>query len=190
MIIKLREKIYSKIAEIKDEGIRRFVTCAFNNSDEDFWYSPSSSSGRYHPPENNIEGGLIIHLLKAFEVGKILCDYYKVNEKDTDIILAGILLHDIKKFGNPWGKFTDYAHGKIASDWLDKFELKEPEKTEIKDCVRYHMNQYTIVGDMDRARNCSFKERVVQMSDVFSALKEASWFPGIQLNLEDIEKVL
>jgi hypothetical protein len=187
----LKMALYSKIKEISDKEIQQFVKQALDNAPKGFWLTPCSGTGRYHPPENQGEGGLIRHLLKCFETAKDLCRYFGVSQTDKDIILASIILHDIKKNGDPWGQSTDMRHGKIGADFLDKFQLKEPEKTKIKNCVRYHMGRFTgTVEDIPRTLNPTKNELIVQMTDLFCSRKYASWLPGCQLKEEDIKKFL
>lgn len=187
----MKQALYLQLKKIKDEEIKNFVKRALDNAPEEFWIIPCSMTGKHHPLENQGEGGNIRHLIKCMLIAEKLCDYFQLAERDRDVVYASIILHDIKKHGEPWQEKTDYCHGKIASDWLDKFELKEPEKTEIKNCVRYHMFIYTgSKEDVERAGNPTIKEEVVQLSDYFSSLKEASWLPGINVKEEEINNFL
>lgn len=187
----MKQALYSQLKEIKDEEIKSFVKNVLDKSDEGFWKIPCSMSGQWHPPENQGEAGNIRHLIKCITIGKKLCAYFDLQENDRDIVLASIILHDIKKHGEPWGEKTDYCHGKIGADFLDKFNLREPEKTEIKNCVKYHMGRFTgVKEDIIRAEVPTKKELIVQMSDYFSSLKEASWLPGVNIKQEDIDKFL
>jgi len=184
----MKEILYLKIQEIKDEDIRVFVKTALDNAEEQFWHIPCSGTGKYHPPENQGDGGVIRHLIKCVETSKDLCRYFGLNEEETDIVIAGTILHDIKKYGEPWGEVTHPEHGKMGSDFLERFELKEPAKTQIRDCVRYHMRQFTgTKEDIERASNPDKKELIVQLADLFCSRKYASWLPGIELNKEDID---
>jgi len=181
--------LYSKIFEIKDLEIKGFVKEALDNAPLGFWTTPCSGTGKYHPPENQGEGGLIRHLIKCVEVAKDLCRYYEISDRDRDIVLAGTILHDIKKNGEPWGKSTDMEHGKIGSDFLEGFKLKEPEKTKIKNCVRYHLGRFTrTIEDVKRASTPTQNEMIIQITDFFCSRKYASWLPGINVGEEEIKK--
>jgi len=183
----MKELLYNQLKEIKDDGIRNFVKTALDNAPEGFWTIACSGSGRYHPPENQGSGGVIRHLIKCIITAKDLCDYFNLDEKDTDIVLAGAILHDIQKNGIPWGEKTHIEHAKIGADFLKKFELKEPEKTEIINCVRYHMHRFTgTIEDRERASNPTIKEHIIQMTDMFCSRKFASWLPWLELTNEQI----
>jgi len=183
----LRKMLYSRLNEISDIVVKKFVKEVLDNAPEGFWTTPCSGSGKYHPPENQGNGGLIRHLIKCIETARDLCRYFGLSLEDRDIVLASIFLHDIKKNGEPWKESTDMEHGRIGADFLDKFELKEPYKTEIKGCVRYHLYRFTgTKEDIERASNPTKKEMIVQLTDLFCARKYASWLPGFEVPEEAI----
>jgi len=103
---------------IKDGELRRFIDGFLERIPTKFWTVPSSSSGKYHPPEDNGKTGLVIHTLKAVQIGINLCNLYEVKQKNKDIVISAILLHDTFKnwTGFEWGKYTNYEHGKIGAD--------------------------------------------------------------------------
>jgi len=184
----MKQALYLQIKEIKDPEIRTFVKTALDHAPVDFWHTPCSGSGKYHPPENQGDSGLIRHLLKCVITTKDLCRYFGLNEEDTDIVLAATILHDIKKNGEPWKESTDMEHGLIGAKFLDQFDLKEPAKTEIKNCVRYHLSRFTgTKGDIERASHPTQKELIVQLTDLFCSRKYASWLPNINVKEEDIK---
>ena len=184
----LRKMLYSKISEIGNLEIRKFVKEALDYAPKDFWITPCSGSGKYHPPENQGNGGLIRHLIKCIETAKDLCRYFGVNSEQKDIILAAVFLHDIKKNGDPWGESTDMEHGKIGAEFLDSFGLREPYKTKIKNCVRYHLYRFTGTReDIERASNPTEEEKILQLTDLFCARKYASWLPGFEVPQEVID---
>jgi len=120
----MKDILYNQIKEIGDESIRNFVRQALDNAPEGFWKDASSASGKYHPLENQGTGGIIRHTIKCAVLTKDLLRFVNLSEKEKDIILASVILHDIKKHGEPWGEHTSTEHGKIAADFLDQFELK------------------------------------------------------------------
>lgn len=184
----LRKKLYAQLVEIRDLEIRKFTKEALDNAPEGFWITPCSGSGRYHPPENQGKGGLIRHLIKCIETAKDLCRYFRLSQEDKDVVLSAMFLHDIKKNGDHWRHSTDMKHGLMGAKFLDKFELREPAKTEIKNCVRYHLHRFTgTKSDIKRASRPTQKELIVQITDFFSSRKYVSWLPGVEVNEEDIK---
>ena len=103
--------------------------------------------------------------------------------------MSSVFLHDIKKNGDPWGESTDMEHGKIGAEFLEKFELSEHFKKEIKNCIRYHLFRFTgTKEDIERSSRPTKKEMIVQMTDLFSSRKYASWLPGVEVSEENINK--
>ena len=89
------------------------------------------------------------------------------------------MIHDVQKGGIPWKDHTDGTHGLIAYHWLDRFELKQPEKDEIRNCVRYHMGRFVKPEEeMEHALNPTQNEHIVQLTDYFCSRKCASFLPG------------
>ncbi|MBI4864586.1 MAG: DUF1669 domain-containing protein, partial [Candidatus Riflebacteria bacterium] len=100
-------KAYMKagLAYIKDATIRSATEKAVAAAPAEFFQAPSSSSGKHHPADEINPGGLALHSLRDVVFGELLCDYYKVKGKQRDEILAALLLHDLKKGGEPWANY-------------------------------------------------------------------------------------
>lgn len=179
----MKQRLYQEIDRIASPSIRKFVRTALNYAHDEFWLVPSSSSGQYHPPEDQGEGGLIRHLIKASEVAYSLANFYDLNEQNRDIVVSASMIHDIQKNGIPWGTKTDYTHGLIAYQWLDRFNLKQSCKDKIRRCVRYHMGRWcSPSGEIKRATHPSTNELIVQLADYMASRKGASFLPGVSLN--------
>lgn len=113
---------------IESPKIRKFVEAILKAAPKEFWNAPCSSSGKYHPPEDQIEGGIIVHSRKAVQVAISLCHFFDIkNQLVKDKIIAACILHDIQKNGIPWGEKTDSEHGLIAGRWLILNSALEPE---------------------------------------------------------------
>jgi len=174
--------------KIQDKGILSFVHLALNAADPRFFLDPSSSSGKYHPPEDQGLGGAVRHTVKAAEIAYELSRMYMLSDKGRDMAFAATLLHDICKNGNPWTDKTNYEHGLIGYNFLSQFDLVQPEKEMIMNAVRYHMGQWVQpVSELGGAINASKLEQVVQIADYIASRKCASYLPGIDLTQETIE---
>ena len=119
--------MYRTINLIKDEELKTFIQGFFWYIPKEFFVAPSSSTGKYHPPEDNGKGGLVRHTLKAVQVGINLCNLYEVNQKNKDIVISAILLHDtFKNIKNRvWGKYTNYEHGKVGAGVIREIAILE-----------------------------------------------------------------
>jgi hypothetical protein len=192
----LVQALYNQSKKIHDDDIREFFITVLDNAPAGFWKVPCSSSGKYHPPEDQGEGGLIRHLIKCGKMSLEFARFYydfseenlKMAKRNTDIVFTAASIHDIQKNGIPWTEHTDYSHGKIAYDWLEQFKLKQPEKDEIRNCVRYHMWKW-VQPDTETARatNPTLNESIVQLADYVSSRKCDSFLPGVSLPEEVIE---
>ena len=183
----MKELLYKTLKEISDPEVKGFVCTALDHAPEQFWTDPCSGSGKYHPPEDQGLGGIVRHLVKGAVIASELCRYYNLTVQDRDIVVAATILHDIKKNGEPWGSKTTIDHGLTAYNWLGQFALKNPDKDEIRDCVRYHMGQWA-EPEVERARALkpTLNESIVQLTDYFTSRKYASFLPGINLSEEQI----
>jgi putative nucleotidyltransferase with HDIG domain len=134
-------KLLIEADKIQDGDIKSFTKKAFVGAAPEFWIAPSSSSGRFHPQEDQGIGGLVRHLIKASAVTEQFAMRENFIPYDLDIARAATLLHDIKKNGSlVWGAETQYNHGIIGAEYLQEIELKDKyAKQIILDAVRYHM---------------------------------------------------
>lgn len=165
-----------EIQKIKSPTIRKFVEQALLEADPMFWKVPCSSSGKYHPPEDQIEGGLIVHIQKGVAVIEQFARRALFSEIELDAAIAAYLIHDICKDGvPPWGKHTDYTHGLLASKWLEQFSLHDRVvKTMILDAVRYHMAPWCYAVDPFKDRQYTKEEMMANINELQRALTNPS----------------
>jgi putative nucleotidyltransferase with HDIG domain len=134
---------YQEINKIQDKDILNFTIYAANNAAPEFYQVPCSSSGRFHPVEDNGKQGLLRHLIKASTVAEQFARRSMFNQYEIDMARSATLLHDICKNGHPWGKYTDYRHGIIAVEFLKVFPLNnDTTRKIITDAIRYHMTPW------------------------------------------------
>jgi len=137
-------KLLIEADKIQDRDIKAFTKRAFVGAAPEFWIAPCSSSGRFHPLEDNGTGGLVRHLIKASAVTEQFARRECFTPYELDIARAATLLHDIKKNGpDIWEKDTKYTHGILGAEYLQKIELGDgTAKQIILDSVRYHMSPW------------------------------------------------
>lgn len=190
-----------ELEKIKSQDIRNFTKQALLKADPMFWRAPCSSSGKYHPAEDQIEGGLIVHCKKGIVVVEQFGRRANFDGREMDCSVSAFLLHDVQKNGIPWGKDTDYTHGLVASRWLEQFELEDAAaKKIIMDAVRYHMAPWCYaVGpfedrpyskdemqlnwqELSRALVCPSRvELAVREADYWSSRQNMSFLPDKQV---------
>ncbi len=179
----MRKDLDDCLELIQSEEIRNFVKRALAAAPPQFWSVPASSSGKHHPPEDNVRGGLVVHSRKAVRVAIALCRFFGTEDGlMKDMAIAVAILHDIKKNGDPWGEHTHPEHGPIASKWLMKnFAENDPNLCGICVLVGEHMGIWskpnstpalTLGKGVDRFALCSL---IVQLADYWASQKWCSF---------------
>ncbi len=189
------------LAKIKSKAIREFTEQALDAVDDNFYTEPCSSSGKFHPPEDQGVGGIVRHVKKGLEVIAQFGRRVLFSETELDIAMSAFILHDSCKNGVVWGKDTDYAHGYIASEWLKQFKLDEAfVKESLLDAVRYHMAPWAYrhtpwaketftkqemnenIAELHRALTQPTRVEVaVREADYWSSRKNMSYLPGMNI---------
>jgi len=174
------------LARFGNERIRAFVREAMEKAPDGFWLSPSSSSGKYHPPADNvIPGGLVNHVLIAtYFVGQGIRRYPEFTDEECrpdpkwlDRARAAAMLHDIAKNGIPWGRHTVPDHGHQGARFLAGLRsaqaLDPLDRTMILRGVKWHMGRWEAGFDLitDWGRFDTF-QLLIQEADFYSTRKQ------------------
>lgn len=116
-----------------------------------FFVVPASSTGKYHPDYALGDGGLLRHSKAAIRIGyELLSDPSigdKYTEKEKDLMLMALLIHDGLKSGLKQEKYTRFDHPLLMADFLmDNEEVLGLEVEEIEflgDVIKTHMGPWT-----------------------------------------------
>lgn len=193
--------VASELEKIESNDIRRFTLSALLETDPRFWVAAASSTGKYHPPEDNGEGGLVRHVVKGVAVIEQFARRARFTQYETDMAISAFLLHDTCKNGVVWGENTDFTHGLIAAIWLEQFELADKTaKMEIINAVRFHMapwcyavspfenrwfSKEEMVANLDELSRAMYPSRVeeaVREADYWSSRQVMSFMPGVAVD--------
>jgi len=198
---------------IPEKDIQGYVRNAFDVAHPEFFQAPSSSTGKYHTPENNLIGGLTgVHTIKTAFFGHDFAAHSCPEYKGP--VIAACLLHDIRKGVKPDGEWGGYAreHALLGYEWLMQFDLQEPNKEIIRQGVRTHMTDLSFPKEeklLALNPNLPLTQRIVQYADQAASLMWASFIPGFDvrstfgfqtndpekaldelMNLENLEKAI
>jgi DNA 3'-phosphatase len=180
-----REAFHGLAERIQDPRIRGLVQRAIDAAPEEHFTEPSSSSGKHHPPDEINPGGLAMHVHRVLVVAEWLCDYYGVDRREKDLVLAGVILHDSQKGGRPWKGYAP-DHGPIAADWLGKLWVGEDDAStqKIRELAHNHMAQWNApkpTPPQDRLN------QIVSYADYLASQDEIiiQTHPGEKQELED-----
>lgn len=104
----LMKEIYSVIANMDNEIYATITKTIVKECEKDFFTYPAAS--RIH---HDFVGGLATHVLGMIRLGNLICDLYP--SLDRDLLLSGIILHDIGKITELSGPvITEYTlEGKL-----------------------------------------------------------------------------
>lgn len=179
-----RELLERCVFLIPEPEIRSFVRQALDKVQPEFYAVPASSSGMYHAYENNGEGGLVRHTVKAVLIGHDLAE--RINPEDKGIVIASCILHDIQKGVQDDNKWSKYAldHGLKAYNYLEQFDLDSVLKEPIRECARLHMYDLTLPEDekiLATSPDRNLRVRYVQIADQISSSAYASFIPGVSV---------
>jgi len=166
---------------INDSEIREFTEKVLLSVPEYFFKIPASSSGRYHPTYALGEGGLVRHTKAA--VG-IAVELFKVSikgytDKEKDIVISALILHDTAKNGFDGSKGTITEHPLEITKFInnnDNLKSILPKETLnlILGCINSHMGKWNF--DYKTKRQVLPKpknrlEQLVHMSDYIASRK-------------------
>lgn len=136
---------------IKDKNYRESLLKIINEL-PDYWYhEAASSTGKYHPSYALGDGGLLRHSKAAMMIGnELLSDPAignKYSDREKNLMLMSLLVHDGLKLGIPQERYTRFDHpilmGKFIVDNKDKFGLSEEDAIFMNDAIKTHMGNWT-----------------------------------------------
>lgn len=166
-----------------DVGVRKFVQNCLDDFPSYFWTAPASGTGKYHPEDENVEGGLVLHTRRVIRVVLLLADMYDLNWSERDILVAAAFLHD------SWSKGRNSKSNNINTDPYhplyveEKFPLTPygdqhiPQSvyTAIMECVASHSGKYSVSKLLNSDRKLP---RILQLADYLASRR------GITVDLE------
>lgn len=176
------QRLQPELDQISNNQIKTFTEHVLKEAPAYFWVVPSSSGGKYHPPQSNGEGGLVRHTKAAVYFAAKLCDVFNVSESVKDCVLSACILHDIVKYGEPKQAYTtknhDYEGALFVKKHGEAFGLDTNVLTCITSCIAWHMGRWTDMtgrsvpkafpGGYDPA------QMITHLADVISAQKNVN----------------
>lgn len=163
---------------IKDETLRKAVEDILVTIPECMEHKPSSSSGKYHPQFDCVDGGNINHTKAVCKVAETLIggfsswdrQLYNIND---DYIYAACILHDMMKYGETpdTQQYTVKNHPILAGN------LIRPNYPQIAFLIDSHMGKWNEITDDKRnvighmPIPITFMQKIVHMADHIAAQK-------------------
>ena len=143
-----------ELSKIKDLDFRYAVQEILITAPDDILKMSSSSTGKYHPPDEFQDIGMIKHIKRfAAYAEEAIRMYY--DDKDTkygfclDVLVATAILHDSIKRGMKNGKHTVKKHPIYAYELIQKYMtdsgLEGNDKLKyLSICCLWHEGRWTI----------------------------------------------
>ena len=145
------EVFEQELKYIKTDKVRKACEVMIEKLPDYFFEIPASSTGKYHPEYATGKGGLLRHTKAAVRIGyellsnPIIGDKYTNREKD--LMLMGLLLHDGLKLGLPKEKYTRFDHPILMANYIKDnakdLPLDDKEITFLQDVIKTHMGIWT-----------------------------------------------
>lgn len=166
----------SILKQINDEKIRNFTIECLKSVPPEFEIMPTSMTGKYHPPECNVPGGIIVHIQRTCYFANMFFNAYKWENNDIkgDIVLSSLLLHDIAKKAKYEFGWMYPMHPQLACKMISKFKDMLDEKIfkVIHACVLTHMGPFSVKEAKKPMEQFTFLELMVYQCDYLASKKE------------------
>ena len=146
-----KELFERELSYIKDENYRNALDKLLSLLPEYWFHEAASSTGKYHPSYALGEGGLLRHSKAAMMIGYELLQNPSIGSKYTnrekDLMLLSLLVHDGLKLGIPQEKYTRFDHpilmGQFMIDHASDVGLNEEDALFCNDVIKTHMGPWT-----------------------------------------------
>ncbi len=116
------EKFEDVLKYIKDQTLKADACYLIDGLPDYFFEVPASSTGKYHPSYALGEGGLLRHTKAAVRIAyELLSDPLigdKYTERERQLMLIALMLHDGLKSGMEHSKYTKVEHPLLAAKYV------------------------------------------------------------------------
>lgn len=118
-----KESIFNEeYSYIKNEEYKKDIKFLIANLPDYFFEVPASSTGKYHPKYTLGEGGLVRHTKAAVRLAYELLSNPtiggKYTDREKDLMIMSLLIHDGLKSGKEKSKYTKIEHPLLVCDFI------------------------------------------------------------------------
>ena len=146
----MHEKLKKELTYIIDTNIKESAKIMLDKLPEYFYEVPASSTGKYHPKFALGTSGLVRHTKAAVRlahellVNKIIGSAF--TDKEKDLIIMAIMLHDGCKSGLTKTEYTVVNHplivSKLIKDNASLLKLNEGDLNLVCSMIESHMGEF------------------------------------------------
>lgn len=149
--MKKLEILKKEISYVKDAERRKDLKKLIGLLPDYFFEIPAASTGKYHPAFAQGEGGLVRHTKVAVRIAYELLENntvgIKFSDKDKDLIIMALILHDGVKSGMEHSQYTKFDHPLLVSKLImenkDKVSLDIDDLRKMCSMIESHMGEWT-----------------------------------------------
>lgn len=140
-----------EIGYIKDEDLVKDIKTLIKLLPDYFFEVPASSTGKYHPKYALGKNGLVRHTKAAVRIAYELLSNNtigaKFSDRDKDLIIMALILHDGLKSGLEQDKYTKFDHPLLISKYImenkDKLNMDIDDVRKLCCMIESHMGEWT-----------------------------------------------
>lgn len=176
------EVFKKEINYVKDASRRKDLKTLISSLPAYFFEIPASSTGKYHPDFALGDGGLVRHTKVAVRIAHELLENntvgMKFTEKDKDLIIMALTLHDGLKSGQEHSKYTKFDHPLLISKHImeqkDKLSLDIDDIRKMCSMIESHMGEWTYDSYQKKEvlpKPRTAEQRFVHMCDFLASRK-------------------
>ena len=180
--LKKIEVFKKEISYIKDASRRKDLKTLISSLPNYFFEIPASSTGKYHPEFALGDGGLVRHTKVAVRIAHELLENntvgMKFSDKDKDLIIMALTLHDGLKSGIEYSKYTKFDHPLLISKHImeqkDKLSLDIDDIRKLCSMIESHMGEWTYDSHQKKEvlpKPTTAEQRFVHMCDFLASRK-------------------
>ncbi len=147
-----REELFlDELELIKDEALAESLLKIIDMLPEYWLTEPASSTGKYHPDYALGKAGLLRHSKAAMRIGYELlndsCIGDKYTDREKDLMLMSLLVHDGLKLGLPQEKYSRFDHPILMANYIvdnrKEMGLTEEDAEFMASAIKTHMGPWT-----------------------------------------------
>jgi hypothetical protein len=166
-----------ELKRLTDMRFRDYSLACIEEFPKYFWTAPASGTGKFHPEDENTEGGLVTHTRRVIRMCEHLSVLHSLNYIEKDVLLTAALLHDSYAKGlNSHSKNTStdpyhplYVPQKFPyMGFSDKY-IEEKEYDEIMLAVVSHSGRYSVTKSLNSDKKIP---KILQVADYLASRRD------------------
>ena len=176
------EILKKEINYVKDTSRRKDLKTLIGLLPKYFFEIPASSTGKYHPSFSLGDGGLVRHTKVAVRIAYELLNNetvgMKFSDKDKDLIIMALILHDGVKSGMEHSKYTKFDHpllvSKLIMENVSKLSMEVDDIRKMCSMIESHMGQWNFDNYQQKEvlpKPRTAEQRFVHMCDYLASRK-------------------